>query len=257
MGQRDQKTVLVLCTRSYLAGRCAEALLNSVAQKMGLRWVAVSRLLVLESDTQKAVRLSPAAVSVLTTMNLRVTDDLARAPERLDLEDLEAAERIVALNQVEHHPLLQERFPAWTDRVEYWEIDDSLEALARIEHEVMDLTARLIRGGERQKAPPPDLCPSCRQAVDSCQCRPIPPVPKNVTVRVGRETKGRRGKGVTTVSDLPLDDSGLLDLAARLKQRLGTGGTTRAGRIEIQGDQRDRVIAELQRLGYRVKRAGG
>jgi translation initiation factor 1 len=76
-------------------------------------------------------------------------------------------------------------------------------------------------------------------------------------VRVGRATKGRRGKGVTTVSDLPLDESGLLELAAKLKQRLGTGGTVKDGCIEIQGDQRDRIMAELQGLGYRVKRAGG
>jgi predicted translation initiation factor SUI1 len=74
---------------------------------------------------------------------------------------------------------------------------------------------------------------------------------------VGRETKGRRGKGVTTVSDLPLDEKGLIELATKLKARLGTGGTTKDGRIEIQGDQRDRIVTELERLGYRVKRAGG
>jgi translation initiation factor 1 len=62
---------------------------------------------------------------------------------------------------------------------------------------------------------------------------------------------------VTTISDLPLDESGLVELAAELKQRLGTGGTTKDGRIEIQGDQRDRIVAELERMGYRVKRAGG
>ena len=82
-------------------------------------------------------------------------------------------------------------------------------------------------------------------------------VPQNVTVRVGRETKGRRGKGVTTISDLPLDENGLLELAAKLKQRLGTGGTTKDGRIEIQGDHRDRIVTELEEIGYRVKRAGG
>jgi len=74
---------------------------------------------------------------------------------------------------------------------------------------------------------------------------------------VGRETKGRRGKGVTTVSDLPLDENGLVELAARLKQRLGTGGTIKDGRIEIQGDHRDRIIAELEGMGYRAKPAGG
>jgi len=76
-------------------------------------------------------------------------------------------------------------------------------------------------------------------------------------VRLGRETKGRRGKGVTTVSDLPMDDAGLVELAAQLKQRCGTGGTVKDGRIEIQGDQRDRLAAVLQGMGYRVKRVGG
>jgi predicted translation initiation factor SUI1 len=79
----------------------------------------------------------------------------------------------------------------------------------------------------------------------------------NITIRVGRETKGRRGKGVTTVSDLPLSEDKLLELAASLKQRLGTGGTIKDGRVEIQGDHRDRIVAELEGLGYRVKRAGG
>ena len=82
-------------------------------------------------------------------------------------------------------------------------------------------------------------------------------VSRNVTVRVGRETKGRRGKGVTTVSDLPLHESGLAELATKLKQRLGTGGTVKDGKIEIQGDHRDRIIAELEGMGYQVKRAGG
>ncbi|HEY3322501.1 MAG TPA: stress response translation initiation inhibitor YciH [Planctomycetota bacterium] len=80
---------------------------------------------------------------------------------------------------------------------------------------------------------------------------------KDKAVRVGRETKGRRGKGVTTIDDLPLNESGLLELATKLKQRLGTGGTTKGGRIEIQGDHRDRIVVELEGLGYRVKRSGG
>lgn len=76
-------------------------------------------------------------------------------------------------------------------------------------------------------------------------------------VRVGRETKGRRGKGVTIVADLPLDENGLQELATRLKTRLGTGGTVKDRRIEIQGDHRDRIVVELEGMGYRVKRAGG
>jgi predicted translation initiation factor SUI1 len=62
---------------------------------------------------------------------------------------------------------------------------------------------------------------------------------------------------VTIISDLPLDERGLTELAARLKQRLGTGGTVKDGRVEIQGDHRDRIVQELEGMGYRVKRAGG
>jgi translation initiation factor 1 len=76
-------------------------------------------------------------------------------------------------------------------------------------------------------------------------------------VRIGRETKGRRGKGVTIVSDLPLDQAGLDDLASKLKQTCGTGGTVKEGRIEIQGDQRERIATALESMGYRVKRVGG
>jgi translation initiation factor 1 len=102
------------------------------------------------------------------------------------------------------------------------------------------------------------LCPKCHQLKTTCDCSSEPSsLSKSSVVRVGRETKGRRGKGVTTVSDLPLDENGLAELAAKLKQRLGTGGTTRDGRIEIQGDQRDRIVTELERMGYQVKRVGG
>ena len=83
------------------------------------------------------------------------------------------------------------------------------------------------------------------------------PPKKAHTVRVGRETAGRRGKGVTTVFDLPLTADGMKDLAATLKARCGTGGTVKDARIEIQGDHRDAIAAELERLGYKVKRTGG
>ena len=83
------------------------------------------------------------------------------------------------------------------------------------------------------------------------------PKQKPIVVKVGRETAGRRGKGVTTVFDVPLDEDGLKELAATLKNRCGTGGTVKDGRIEIQGDQRERIISELEKLGYATKRVGG
>jgi translation initiation factor 1 len=100
------------------------------------------------------------------------------------------------------------------------------------------------------------LCPKCHQLKKTCTCKPEEPS-KSTVVRVGRETKGRGGKGVTIISDLPLDETGLAELATKLKNRLGTGGTVKDGRIEIQGDHRDRIVAELEEMGYRAKRAGG
>jgi translation initiation factor 1 len=82
-------------------------------------------------------------------------------------------------------------------------------------------------------------------------------VPGDGIVRVSRETKGRGGKAVSIISGMPLDAAALEELAARLKKRCGTGGTIRSGVIEIQGDHRDALVAELTRLGYTVKRAGG
>jgi translation initiation factor 1 len=102
------------------------------------------------------------------------------------------------------------------------------------------------------------LCPKCHQLKKTCTCKSETSLPsKSNVVQVGRETKGRRGKGVTTVSDLPLDEKSLTELATKLKTRLGTGGTVKDERIEIQGDQRDRVVAELEGMGYRMKRVGG
>jgi translation initiation factor 1 len=100
------------------------------------------------------------------------------------------------------------------------------------------------------------LCSKCKQLKTTCTCNSEEPS-KSTVIRVGRETKGRGGKGITIISDLQLDETGLTELATKLKTRLGTGGTVKDGRIEIQGDQRDRIVTELEGLGYRVKRAGG
>ena len=76
-------------------------------------------------------------------------------------------------------------------------------------------------------------------------------------VRVRRETSGRRGKAVTTVSDVPLADDGLRELAGRLKKRCGVGGSVKDGVIELQGDHRDTVVEVLRADGYEVVLAGG
>jgi translation initiation factor 1 len=76
-------------------------------------------------------------------------------------------------------------------------------------------------------------------------------------VKVRREVAGRRGKGVTTISDVPLDDAGLRELAGKLKKRCGVGGSAKDGVIELQGDHRDVVVEVLRAEGYDVVLAGG
>ena len=76
-------------------------------------------------------------------------------------------------------------------------------------------------------------------------------------VRVGREVSGRGGKGVSVVTGLPLTGDALEELATRLKKTCGAGGAVKDGAIEIQGDHRDRLVAELVKLGYEAKRSGG
>lgn len=102
------------------------------------------------------------------------------------------------------------------------------------------------------------LCPGCVRPVAECVCgRAAKEAAAAGPVRVGRETKGRAGKGVTVVTGLGLPAHELEALARALKQRCGSGGTVRDGVIEIQGEHRDTVVGELARRGISAKRAGG
>jgi translation initiation factor 1 len=86
------------------------------------------------------------------------------------------------------------------------------------------------------------------------------PAPRPATggrVKVRREVAGRRGKAVTTVSNVPLDDPALRELAGRLKKRCGVGGSAKDGVIELQGDHRTVVVELLRAEGYDVVLAGG
>ena len=81
--------------------------------------------------------------------------------------------------------------------------------------------------------------------------------PTDGIVRIRLETKARKGKGVTVIQGLPLNDTALVELGKKLKQKCGSGGTVKDGLVEVQGDHRSIIIEELTRLGYTVKRAGG
>jgi protein-tyrosine-phosphatase len=150
MAQQKSKNVLFLCTGNYYRSRFAEVLFNSVAGKLGLPWRASSRGLALERGVLNVGPMATSAIKALEAMGVCAGDDCARPPAKVTVEDLERADRVVALKEAEHLPLLRERFPAWAEKVEFWQVDDAPEALTLIEREVMALVARLPDGGEHQ-----------------------------------------------------------------------------------------------------------
>ena len=102
------------------------------------------------------------------------------------------------------------------------------------------------------------LCPQCHRPVADCVCgKDRPAATGDGVVRLHRETKGRGGKAVTLIKGLPLGESDLRDLTRALKQKCGVGGALKADHIEIQGDQRAAIKAELEHRGFTVKIAGG
>lgn len=103
------------------------------------------------------------------------------------------------------------------------------------------------------------VCPGCGQPAAQCTCKAKVRPAGDGVVRVSRETAGRKGKGVTVIKGLPLDDAALTACAKQLKATCGSGGTVKDGVVEIQGDHLDKVLAWLKARpeGWTVKRAGG
>ncbi len=107
-------------------------------------------------------------------------------------------------------------------------------------------------------------CPECGKPASECVCGKKEKAAKSPSpdkgdgiVRIQRETKGRKGKTVTAVHGVPLAGGDLKAFAKTLKGRCGAGGTVKNGVIEIQGDHRETLLAEIRKQGYPAKLAGG
>jgi len=102
------------------------------------------------------------------------------------------------------------------------------------------------------------ICPGCQQPQEQCACKQdSTPYSGDGIVRISRQTKGRKGKGVTLIEGIPLPADDLKTLAKQLKKSCGSGGTVKDGIIEIQGDYREQLQPVLVKLGYQVKLSGG
>ncbi len=104
-------------------------------------------------------------------------------------------------------------------------------------------------------------CSGCGEPQDACRCVEAAELARlealDGIVRIRRETSGRKGKGVTTVTGIPLPADKLKALSKKLKQKCGTGGSVKEGVVEIQGDHRESLKTMLEAEGYVVKLSGG
>ncbi|OWK47088.1 translation initiation factor [Fimbriiglobus ruber] len=255
MPPRGPKIVLFLGSANFSRCRAAELLFASLAAKMGLTWAPTSRGLAVSPNTKTG--MNPALATVLRSQGVRGDD--ARSPKTVVVDDFAGAAHVVAIHRVEHAPFLERQFPDRAAAIEYWNIatvPESTVQVALIERRVSDLFARVMRAGAGPVPAPPAGFSDAPPAPPPVPLAGSPPK-KGTVARLARETKGRGGKGVTLVQDLPLNEAALQELVTMLKSKCGTGGTVKDGVIEIQGDQRDRLTVELEKLGYKVKRAGG
>ncbi len=106
------------------------------------------------------------------------------------------------------------------------------------------------------------ICPGCHKPLRKCKCRLVQDNgnPRQVVdpqIRISRESKGRKGKGVTLISGLEMNDADLKSLAKKLKALCGSGGTVKNTTIEVQGDHRDQIKLELDKHFKNVKLSGG
>lgn len=133
------KTVLFICTGNYYRSRYAEIYFNHLAPKMGLDWKAFSRGLEASAGRNEGP-ISRFALKRLVHRELSPGDP-PRFPIQLEEQDLQEAGLIVAINRVEHQPMMEKQFPAWAGKITYWDvadldITDSENALSTIEKQI-------------------------------------------------------------------------------------------------------------------------
>ena len=139
--------VLFLCTGNYYRSRFAEILFNSLVAQTSRLIIATSRGVATELGIDNVGPLSSHVQQRLKHLNIH-DDSASRLPMQVQEPDFQNADLIIALDEQEHRPMIQQRYPEWTNRIEYWNVPDLWAvtpdiALADIEKKVHELFARL------------------------------------------------------------------------------------------------------------------
>lgn len=141
--------LLFLCTGNYYRSRFAELLFNAMAVTHALPWQAFSRGLAIDKGVNNVGSMSPLAINALQVLGSNLVG-AERFPLQVEECDFQAADHIIALQEAEHKPYLQERYPAWVNKVEYWHVRDgaptpAYNPLDEVARDVQRLMAHLCR----------------------------------------------------------------------------------------------------------------
>lgn len=140
------KKVIFLCSANYFRSRFAEHLFNHLAGQKGIPWRAESRGLAVGRWGDLG-NISPHSLRALKVRGVPI-HGAHRDPMPLSLDDLATADLVIAMKQSEHRAMIRKQFPAWKDRVEYWNVDDLdcafvQDSLRELQRQVQALVDRL------------------------------------------------------------------------------------------------------------------
>jgi len=120
--ENELSTLLFLCTGNYYRSRFAHTLFNHLAERRGLGWRADSAGLAIERLEGAPGLLSVHAEARLRALNLPIDRD--RAPRPATAAILADADRVIAIHEEEHRPLVESWHAAFAGKVEYWHVPD-------------------------------------------------------------------------------------------------------------------------------------
>lgn len=118
------KNILFLCTGNYYRSRFCEYFFNDFALKKELKWQASSRGLNVNPESGNVGAISADVIKALEVYGIEIDTLSVREPTQVQQTDLENADRVIAVDQVAHRPLIKAKFPQWIEQVKYWQIKD-------------------------------------------------------------------------------------------------------------------------------------
>ncbi|MGK7946108.1 MAG: low molecular weight phosphatase family protein [Microcystaceae cyanobacterium] len=116
--------VLFLCTGNYYRSRFCEETFNHLITSKGKNWQATSRGLNVKPDSGNVGAMSPHVIEALADHGIVLEIDALRDPMSVQEKDFEEADRVIAVDEAAHRPLMAQKFPAWKDKIDYWQVKD-------------------------------------------------------------------------------------------------------------------------------------